>query len=195
VADIGPNNQYDEPLFMGQATGDYHLDVASPLIDAGDPDGAYNDTDNSRNDIGLYGGAILPGQGGSIQTVTAGALETGYYLTYGHGQSQVTTFVPATDFNAGDDVVIRVHTVDAFTGQAIEGVTADLSLTGPEAVALTTNASDADGNADEVWGTSAPNRKGTGGTTPGQYTVNLTGMTVAGILWDGVPVNTTFNIN
>lgn len=43
-----------DTLFAG--AGDYQLDAASPCVDAGDPDAAYNDTDTSRNDMGIYGG-------------------------------------------------------------------------------------------------------------------------------------------
>jgi hypothetical protein len=71
----------------------------------------------------------------------------------------------------------------------------DVSITGPEAESLTTDASDADGNADAARGTSAPNKRGMGGTMPDQYTMNLTGMAADGILWDGIPLSTAFNIN
>ena len=43
-----------DPLFS--AAGDWRLDPASPLVDAGDPDPAHADPDGSINDPGAYGG-------------------------------------------------------------------------------------------------------------------------------------------
>ena len=48
------------PVFVNDTgnslTWDLHLDVGSTLIDAGDPDPAFDDIDGSRCDIGYYGG-------------------------------------------------------------------------------------------------------------------------------------------
>jgi hypothetical protein len=46
-------NIYSDPMFVGGV--DYHLQYASPCIDAGDPN--IKDPDSSRSDIGCYGGA------------------------------------------------------------------------------------------------------------------------------------------
>jgi hypothetical protein len=43
-----------DPMFVG--AGDLHLQAGSPLVDAGVPDGGYDDVDGSRNDLGVYGG-------------------------------------------------------------------------------------------------------------------------------------------
>jgi hypothetical protein len=43
-----------DPMFS--AAGDWRLDAASPLVDAGDPDPARADPDGSINDLGAYGG-------------------------------------------------------------------------------------------------------------------------------------------
>jgi hypothetical protein len=43
-----------DPVFS--AAGDWRLDAASPLVDAGDPDPARADPDGSINDLGAYGG-------------------------------------------------------------------------------------------------------------------------------------------
>jgi hypothetical protein len=40
----------------GSTAEDYNLDVGSPSIDAGNPDPAFNDTDATRNDQGVFGG-------------------------------------------------------------------------------------------------------------------------------------------
>jgi predicted outer membrane repeat protein len=45
-------NSDDDPFF----TEDFHLQINSPCIDAGNPDPEYNDPDGSRNDMGAYGG-------------------------------------------------------------------------------------------------------------------------------------------
>ncbi len=38
------------------ANDDFHLEASSPVRDKGAPDGAYDDTDGSRNDMGAFGG-------------------------------------------------------------------------------------------------------------------------------------------
>ena len=45
-----------DPMFVDEDSMDYHLQMYSPLIDAGDPD--ILDKDGSRSDIGLYGGPL-----------------------------------------------------------------------------------------------------------------------------------------
>ncbi len=52
----GNNNINEEPNFTDPENHDYHLQQDSPCIDAGDPDGLYNDPDGSVNDMGAYGG-------------------------------------------------------------------------------------------------------------------------------------------
>lgn len=47
----------DDPEFANWPN-DLSLSPGSPLIDAGNPDNAYDDTDGSRNDIGIYGGSL-----------------------------------------------------------------------------------------------------------------------------------------
>ena len=49
-----------DPLFE-DAPNDFHLQVGSPLIDMGDPDPDENDDDDTRNDIGRYGGPEADG--------------------------------------------------------------------------------------------------------------------------------------
>jgi len=43
-----------DPLFVNP--DNYHLQLSSPCIDAGNPNTQYNDYDGSRNDMGAYGG-------------------------------------------------------------------------------------------------------------------------------------------
>ena len=47
-------NIYSDPMFVNEDSMDLHLQMYSPLIDAGDP--SILDIDGSRSDIGLYGG-------------------------------------------------------------------------------------------------------------------------------------------
>ena len=49
------------------------------------------------------------------------------------------------------------------------------------------------GTAEAVWNTRAP-KGNKPGTTPGDYTVQVKGITAWGYTWDGVTTNTTFEI-
>ncbi|MBN1414339.1 MAG: right-handed parallel beta-helix repeat-containing protein [Bacteroidales bacterium] len=53
---IGIENIDVNPLFVNEKIGDFHLQNGSNCIDAGNPEAKFNDKDNSRNDIGVYGG-------------------------------------------------------------------------------------------------------------------------------------------
>ncbi|MDH4317364.1 MAG: right-handed parallel beta-helix repeat-containing protein [Desulfobulbaceae bacterium] len=59
---IKDKNVIADPLFVDPANHDYHLQAASPAIDAGDPDAKYNDVNFPPslgwdiNDMGAYGG-------------------------------------------------------------------------------------------------------------------------------------------
>lgn len=50
----GDGNIEDNPEFVDADIGDYHLTFGSPCIDTGDPAGAYDDPDDTRNDMGAY---------------------------------------------------------------------------------------------------------------------------------------------
>ncbi len=52
----GENDMLIDPLFVDADNGNFHLQPASPCIDAGHPDAAYNDIDGTRNDMGACGG-------------------------------------------------------------------------------------------------------------------------------------------
>ncbi len=55
-SDHGAHAMFVDPELVDPNAGDFHLRVGSPLVDAGDPDSAYDDADGSRNDIGAFGG-------------------------------------------------------------------------------------------------------------------------------------------
>lgn len=49
-------NISQDPVFKDLEKGDFHLLAQSPSIDSGAEDSFYKDVDNSRNDMGAYGG-------------------------------------------------------------------------------------------------------------------------------------------
>ncbi len=57
------SNLFVDPAFLAYAGpsdegNDFHLTTGSPLVDAGDPDAAYDDLDASPADMGCYGGPL-----------------------------------------------------------------------------------------------------------------------------------------
>lgn len=52
----GPGDISTDPLYVDEPGGDFHLQIGSPCIDAGNPLPQYNDPDGTRNDMGAYGG-------------------------------------------------------------------------------------------------------------------------------------------
>jgi len=52
----GTGSISEDPLFVNEAIYNFTLQPGSPCIDAGNPAVEYNDTDDSRNDMGAYGG-------------------------------------------------------------------------------------------------------------------------------------------
>ena len=132
-----------------------------------------------------------PGQ--AVAVGIAEPLQSGKWVTEGKGKNTTTTFVVTADFLAGDEIVIRAA-VRNESGNPVPGATVSLTISGPESAALLSGPSDADGSAEAAWQTQAPNRKGSGGTAAGSYTVTVTGVTASGYVWDGVPASTTFTL-
>ena len=52
-----------DPIFQNSTQSNFRLNPASPCIDAGDPDPAYNDHNGSRNDMGVFGGPLADTSG------------------------------------------------------------------------------------------------------------------------------------
>ncbi|MFB3787926.1 MAG: right-handed parallel beta-helix repeat-containing protein [bacterium] len=63
----GLGNIAEDPLFVNDQTGDYHLQPVSPCVDAGHPDPLWNDEKlppglgSARCDMGAYGGTGMAG--------------------------------------------------------------------------------------------------------------------------------------
>jgi hypothetical protein len=115
-------------------------------------------------------------------------LETGIYS----GKGKTATFTPQSIFKAGDSIVIRAYVVDKSTGLPLSNASVDISVGG---LSLSpTSASDASGIAETTWNTSAPNKRGQGGTAPGTYTATVTNVTASGYNWDMVRTSVDFTI-
>jgi hypothetical protein len=52
----GEGNLKENPMFVDSNRGNFVLELNSPCKNAGNPDDIYNDTNSSRNDMGIYGG-------------------------------------------------------------------------------------------------------------------------------------------
>jgi hypothetical protein len=134
-----------------------------------------------------------PYTSGQQPIASATDMLTGTVVVTGKGKNQTSTFVAGDAFAAGNDVIIRATIRDA-SGNPIEGATFTLSLVGAETADLVSAASDANGEADAIWETSSPNKKGNGGTATGSYTASVTGITASGFEWDGVTTSVTFTL-
>ncbi|MBW1743885.1 MAG: hypothetical protein JRJ47_10740, partial [Deltaproteobacteria bacterium] len=133
-----------------------------------------------------------PGQETDPAGVTQ--MQTGKWVTTGKGKNKTTEFVQTTAFDSGDAVVIRARVLDGVTGLAISNATVDIAVSGPETTNLTSGPSDADGWAEATWNTQAPNRKGRGGTAPGNYKATTADVTATGYHWDNVKTSWDFDI-
>ena len=53
---FGTGNINTDPFFENPSNGNFHLQSDSPCINAGNTDSIYNNSNGSRNDMGIYGG-------------------------------------------------------------------------------------------------------------------------------------------
>jgi hypothetical protein len=131
----------------------------------------------------------------SAVPISVNSVETGRYETSGKGKDKVEIFVPTTAFNAGDGVVFRIQILDE-SGQPVSNATSEMTISGPESATVNSGPSDANGIAEAIWQTSAPNNKGQGGTMPGSYVATVTNVTASGYTWDGIaPPPSNFTVN
>jgi hypothetical protein len=117
-------------------------------------------------------------------------LETGYY----EGKGKNVTWISSSVFAPGDEVTVRAQVIDQTTGLPIANATVEVTIGGSDTVTLNSNPSNTDGWAEATWQTQKPNKKGQGGTTPGDYTASTTNVTASDYHWDSVTTSTPFTI-
>jgi hypothetical protein len=118
-------------------------------------------------------------------------METGIFT----GKGKAKTYSTRETFAAGDGVVIRAYVEDG-DGLPVSNATVEITVGGPETVTLNSGPSDGDGLAEATWNTQKPNKRGQGGTAPGEYTATTTNVTATGYHWNGVTTSTApFNID
>lgn len=183
VADVGDNTTYtDTGLTNGQ---EYCYKVISYYTDPGT--GTLCESDFSNI---ICATPDAPGQ-----TVLAGVTEmvAGRYVDIGTKKNPNIIFEPATTpYTPGEEVVIQATVLDE-NGVPLSGATVDVAITGPEALNLTTGASDNNGIAEATWQTQAGKGKKPG-TKTGQYTAKVTNVTATDYSWDSVQKSATFTI-
>jgi len=81
-------------------------------------------------------------------------------------------------------VIFRVKIMDAGSNAPIAGATAEISISGPQSTLVVSGPSNSEGVAEAKWQTSAPNKRGVGGTPTGDYWGTLTKISASGYLWD-----------
>jgi hypothetical protein len=104
----GEGNISSDPLFVDASGGDYHLAANSPCVDAGDP--TVSDADESRSDMGIYGGtgSVIVVPPPPIETVLASGIWTASSSPY---RIVANTLVPSGNtltIEPGVDVLFDV---------------------------------------------------------------------------------------
>jgi hypothetical protein len=119
-------------------------------------------------------------------------------LATGRYPKRSTTLTTATEFTRGESIVFRA-TIKNAGGQPLANATATITVSGTDSgqglptVTVLTGPSDANGDADGIWKTSAPSRRSTG-TPTGGYTGTVKGVTASGYTWDGAATSATFTL-
>jgi hypothetical protein len=119
---------------------------------------------------------------------------TGKYQTTGTKRNRVTTFVPTNTFTQGEAAVFQVKVVDAISSP-VANATAEISISGAQSTVVVSGPSNSEGIAEAKWQTSAPSKRGVGGTQPGPYTGTLTKISASGYLWDGAQTAANFTVS
>ncbi len=123
------------------------------------------------------------------------SLLSGRWEQQGRGKNVTNVFVVTDLFSAGDTVTVQGV---VFGGEGTPaGAVVSLLVSDAQGIAVATLQSTAadDSGAFEVdWSTSAPNKKGVGGTAPGAYTARVTGVALDGAEWDASEVSVSFTI-
>jgi hypothetical protein len=127
-----------------------------------------------------------------VSTVGVTGPVIGKYVTSGSGKNKTTAFVQVSTFKPGETVVIRA-TVQNSSGP-VANATVQLAVSGPASASLTSGPSNSSGLAEARWTTTAPNKRGQGGTPIGNYTASVTNVTATGYQWDGLATTVPFTI-
>ncbi|NNL05360.1 MAG: hypothetical protein HKO85_08715 [Xanthomonadales bacterium] len=130
---------------------------------------------------------------GQQQAAGVSSLETGKWVRQGKGKHATTEWVLTDQFVQGDQVIFRGRITDE-NGNALQGASFQLAISGPESASLVSGVSDAEGYAEASWSTAKPNKKGVGGTATGSYTAAVSGASATGYGWDGVATQLGFTI-
>jgi len=130
------------------------------------------------------------------QFVNIAEFLVGKYEISGRGKNKTTSFIIQEDaFKAGDTVILRIRIRDKSSGQPVADATADIAITGPESIYVSTEPSDTDGVAYAEWKTEKRRGKSkAGGTSPGDYTATVTHVMADNYTWDGVSEDVSFTV-
>ncbi len=127
--------------------------------------------------------------------IKADSISAGKYVNTGTKRSPVYTFVDATSFKQGEKVILQIQVSDGNSAPAANAtVNVSISIGSSQVASLVSGPSNSSGIAEATWQTSAPNRKGTGGTAAGTYTATVTKVSKTGYEWNQVSTSTSFAI-
>lgn len=101
-------------------------------------------------------------------------LITGLLIKEGKGKNATELFDETYLFTAGDSVVIRGQVLSSDIALIDAVVTVSIGAGADSVLADLSAVSDSDGQFELVWQTTAPNKKGQGGTEPGDYDATVT---------------------
>lgn len=153
----------------------------------------YDNTGDGQADCeSAYSNIVcaIPTNPGQTQTLLGvNQLESGLYT--GKGKNQ--TFTSTAVFAAGDLVVIRAIVLDE-NNTPVSNAKVTITIVGPENITIVSGPSDDAGLVEVTWDTSAPNKRGQGGTALGDYIAAVADIVASGYVWDGVATSITFTI-
>ncbi|MBI4774789.1 MAG: hypothetical protein HY788_11525 [Deltaproteobacteria bacterium] len=128
----------------------------------------------------------------SMATITN--VVSGTYRQLGKGKNRVSTFVTTDTLKAGETFVLKLYVSEKTTGSPVSNAILDMSIQGPSTALKLSMSSDVNGLATFTWKTSAPNKKGLNGTTPGAYSATVKNVQSPDYVWDGGIVNVMFSV-
>ena len=137
-----------------------------------------------------------PQPAGQEEIAGAVIVETGRIVKSGKGKHATEVYepVPGGNFSAGDSIVVRLLVRDK-NGSPLGGATVNLQVSGAVNAELSSSTSDNSGAAEAAWQTSAPNRKGNGGTPAGSYEIRVSGLSSSTHSWNQVMDSRLITIN